>query len=379
MTTATSPPRTARERVLAWLAWALLRDAGDLRSGWRVLGHLGLSAGSLLVAGLVGWGLLVWAGPDLLTTLGAFRFGAPFVLLCGALALAHLLSGWLLDARIGARPRRFGTLRGVGLGPPLRWLGELVAGVALGGALLALALGAASLGGVRIGPGAPSLSGFALWTAMLFFAATFEELFFRGYGFVWTAAALGGVLAWIGRLVGLGSGRWPWLIALTIITATSSLIFGLAHTSNHAAGALSFLNTALAGIWLAVLVLQTRTLSWACGAHLGWNQAQILIFGVPVSGVSPETLGAPIPSLLIVTPLGPTWLTGGAYGPEASVATTGALLVAMAVAATLPRRAPDQSMRGLVGSSAAAATAAPSAGSSSTAAATSTGSSSAGR
>lgn len=86
---------------------------------------------------------------------------------------------------------------------------------------------------------------------------------------------------------------------------------------------LPFVNTALAGVWLAVAYLRTRSLWFPLGIHWAWNWALGSVFGLPVSGI---TEIAPHP-LLQGTDLGPAWLTGGSYGIEGGLACTITLIV----------------------------------------------------
>jgi len=56
----------------------------------------------------------------------------------------------------------------------------------------------------------------------------------------------------------------------------------------------------------------TRSLPICMGLHAAWNFAQGTIYGVPVSGVKAD-------GWLVSTRSGPDWLSGGAFGVEASV------------------------------------------------------------
>ena len=60
--------------------------------------------------------------------------------------------------------------------------------------------------------------------------------------------------------------------------------------------------------------MATRSLWFAMGLHTAWNFLQGTIFGVAVSGI-----GAPTDSLFQPLIQGNPWLTGGAFGIEASV------------------------------------------------------------
>ncbi len=103
---------------------------------------------------------------------------------------------------------------------------------------------------------------------------------------------------------GLGSG-WALLI--------SAVFFGAAHIANPGATLWSSAAIAIeAGILLALLYLVTRSL-WTCiGLHAAWNIAQGTIYGIPVSGTHAD-------GWLVSSRSGPDWLSGGAFGAEASV------------------------------------------------------------
>lgn len=117
----------------------------------------------------------------------------------------------------------------------------------------------------------------------------------------------------------------------------SALLFGLAHIFNPGATWLSASAIAIeAGLTLAGFYLLTGRIWMAVGVHAGWNFAQGALFGAPVSGM------ASVGSLLVTraVPGAPDWLSGGAFGPEATpvavvvgLAVFLATLRAMAVAA----------------------------------------------
>jgi hypothetical protein len=70
------------------------------------------------------------------------------------------------------------------------------------------------------------------------------------------------------------------------------------------------LNTILAGIWLSVAYVKTRSLWLPTGLHFAWNFSLAFIYGFPVSGLR---VSQPI---FHVEQGGPEWMTGGSYGPE---------------------------------------------------------------
>jgi membrane protease YdiL (CAAX protease family) len=108
------------------------------------------------------------------------------------------------------------------------------------------------------------------------------------------------------RIVEEGLGTW-WALAI------SAIFFGGAHIFNPGATLWSSAAIAIeAGLLLALVFHVTRTL-WACiGLHAAWNITQGTIYGIPVSGNDAK-------GWLVSSRTGPDWLSGGAFGAEASV------------------------------------------------------------
>ncbi|MEO6925744.1 MAG: type II CAAX endopeptidase family protein [Rhodanobacter sp.] len=128
------------------------------------------------------------------------------------------------------------------------------------------------------------------------------------------------------RTVEEGLGTW-WALAI------SALFFGAAHIANPAATLWSSAAIAIeAGVLLALLYAVTRSL-WACiGLHAAWNIMQGTLYGIPVSGTRAD-------GWLISHRTGPDWLSGGAFGAEASVvALTLCLLLSVALLLIARRR-----------------------------------------
>jgi uncharacterized protein len=123
-------------------------------------------------------------------------------------------------------------------------------------------------------------------------AAVTEELLFRGILF---------------RIIEGRTGTWLSLIL-------TSLLFGLSHLFNPGATLWSALAVAVeAGGMLAAAYAATRNLWVPIGLHFGWNFAEGAIFGTDISGKS-------APQGLLHSALsGPTAISGGEFGPEASV------------------------------------------------------------
>ena len=130
---------------------------------------------------------------------------------------------------------------------------------------------------------------------LLIVAAAFEELAFRGYAF---QTLLRGA---------------PPIVPILLL----SIYFGYGHWDNPNRTFFSTANTVLAGVWLAVAYLKTRSLWLPTALHFGWNWTMGAVFGLPVSG-----LLIPQHSILISTSGAPLWLTGGGYGPEGGAVAT---------------------------------------------------------
>jgi len=154
---------------------------------------------------------------------------------------------------------------------------------------------------------AASIEKTLLLSAVIFIvAAAAEEVLFRGYPLQTLTRAR---LAWLGVFL-------------------TSVPFAVVHLNNpNVSRGFTFVNTALAGVWLAIAYLRTRSLWFPLGLHWSWNWMQASIFGLPVSGI--ERL-APAP-LLHAMNAGPDWLTGGAYGIEGGAACTIALLISTVI------------------------------------------------
>ena len=85
----------------------------------------------------------------------------------------------------------------------------------------------------------------------------------------------------------------------------------------------STINTMLAGIWLGIAYLMTRSLWLPTALHWSWNFAMVFIFGLPVSGLTTLSEFAWLRGVVGE----PVWVSGGSYGPEAGLAATLALIL----------------------------------------------------
>lgn len=130
-------------------------------------------------------------------------------------------------------------------------------------------------------------------------AAVAEETLFRGVLF---------------RLTEQAWGTWGAL-------AFSALLFGAAHLGNPGATWWTSLAIAVeAGVLLGVVFHVSRSLPLCIGLHMAWNFTEGAVLGSAVSGRA--TAG-----WLASEFTGPDWLTGGAFGIEASAVTVAVSLV----------------------------------------------------
>lgn len=97
----------------------------------------------------------------------------------------------------------------------------------------------------------------------------------------------------------------------------SSVFFGLLHILNPNVNLLSIVNLILYGIFAALYSLNDEGLWGIFAQHSIWNWFMGNVLGLPVSGI---IMGK---ASIIETKLtGPTWITGGAFGPEGGIIVT---------------------------------------------------------
>jgi uncharacterized protein len=209
---------------------------------------------------------------------------------------------------------------------PLQFVGLLVAAAtALGCYALAVWLGegrGASELALR-----PALSGFAAGAALglLMMALLMGILVATG---AYDITVVGATPAWTGIGLALQAAVTEelWMRALLLrllwrafgpvpAFIVAALVFGGLHLANPGATPLAGATVVMAGLMFCALYAWTGRLWVPIGVHLAWNLAQGYLFGATVSG---GNLGG---SILLSTarPGAPAWLTGGTFGPEASV------------------------------------------------------------
>ncbi len=137
-----------------------------------------------------------------------------------------------------------------------------------------------------------AIAGWALvWGAIFVVVGLYEEFAFRGYVQFTLAQAIG---------------FWPAAVAL-------SVLFGAVHWSNPGETPAGIVGVILSGLFWCFTLRRTGSLWFAVGMHASFDFGETFLYSVPDSGaIFPGHLSS-------ATLAGPTWLTGGNAGPEASV------------------------------------------------------------
>lgn len=271
------------------IVWLFVGPQG-IRAGWRWLIFLAILIGcaALLVTVCVAVGLLhLRAGqsaPSILTASSAAGQEAIFVIsmFVAALVMSKIEKRPLCQYGLPAR-QAFGRLF---------WQGIIWGLVAISVTLLLIA----ALHGFSFGKLALSgrlLVGYAaVWGVAFLLTGFFEEFVFRGYS---------------QSTLATGMGFWPAAFLL-------SVLFGAIHLGNSGEAWSGALSVVLIALFFCFTLRRTGTLWFAVGLHAALDYGETFIYGVPDSGMIARG------HLLKSSFHGPTWLTGGSVGPEASVA-----------------------------------------------------------
>ena len=231
----------------------------------------------------------------------------PLWALVGFIIAAAVLAGYsvyvrVIEKRAVIELGRAGAFTAFGLG------------ALVGAALLCTTMFILSLTGAWVYTGMNAWNQLVYPLAGALVAGALEETLIRGVLF---------------RILEESLGSW-------IALALSALIFGLLHAFNHGASVVSTAAIALeAGVLLAAAYMYARTLWFVIGLHFAWNFTEGGIFATSVSGGKVE-------GLIGVRFSGNDLLTGGQFGPEASLVAVLVCLAAAVAFVLLARR------RGLV-------------------------------
>ncbi len=300
-----------------------LNSAGRLRSGWRFAAFV-LTFMTVFV-------ILLFVYGAARSLIAATPFVAPLYRGSAVVITERILLflipatviGWALNRLLEDLPPR-------ALGWTLHrgWLRDAGLGLALGALSLAVGVALVLIGGgysfsyAAAGVWPAVLRTLALSGAVFLVGAAAEEATFRGYPLQTLLRSLP---------------VWAAVIP-------SSVLFAAIHLRNpHTVEGFTFVNTALAGVWLAVAYTRTRSLWFPLGLHFGWNWTLGPILGLPVSGIT-SLVRAPV---MRATDNGPAWLTGGAYGIEGGAACTLALIVSTVFLWRTRLVSPDEELKAM--------------------------------
>jgi CAAX protease family protein len=257
-----------------------------------------ITAALLMLGGAV---LVTGSKSAALPWLRALSAGAMLLQAVATLASAGLFT-WLIGVRrLGLT--RYDLRYFSGSRARTGWVIGLAAGVVTSGLAILISVVAGGAAWVSdSGTVGDYLTQSVKTVAVLAPAALAEEVLFRGVPLVLLARA---------------SGRGSAIVAIAVL-------FAGAHVLNPNATLLGLGNIALAGIFLGLAFYAPGGIWTAFGAHLGWNSL-LACLDTPVSGLPFD-----IP-LLDYSSGGPTWLTGGTFGPEGGLAATLALTIGILV------------------------------------------------
>lgn len=155
----------------------------------------------------------------------------------------------------------------------------------------------------------PNWGWFAVDAAYFALVALAEEVAFRGYCFQCFVRAVGPLGATLG------------------FAAIYAIIQRLVPGSTTASVAVTLVFTIL----LSTAYLRTRALWVGWGINFGWKASRAVLFGLAINGVSTHS------HVVQGDPMGPFWLTGGAFGLEGSWLAFAVLLAAIPVVFRITR------------------------------------------
>ncbi|MGA7219069.1 MAG: type II CAAX endopeptidase family protein [Candidatus Sulfotelmatobacter sp.] len=295
------PPESQPEPPLSTPAppHTVFRGPNGIRAGWRALIFLGILVG--LVA-LVNFAVFL-VSHFVLHRPPHIGIASSLTPETAALSDGSLFVFSALAALIMSRIERSKWEQ---YGLPLRfafrsdfWTGTLIGFLAISASLLAIfALHGFHLAGLAI-HGGTLITATLAWSGAFVLVGLGEEFAFRGY---------------LQYTLTTGMGYWPAAIVL-------SALFGLAHAANPGESKFGLLSVVCFAVLFCFLLRRTGNLWWAVGFHAGWDWGQTFFYGVTDSGL------APYHNLFNSSFSGPTWLTGGSVGPEASIFTPIVLLI----------------------------------------------------
>jgi uncharacterized protein len=277
----------------------VFRGPNGIRAGWRALIFLAIVAGLVAAANLVAYvvtRILLHQPPH--AGIGSMLYPSVAAISDGSLFLFTALAARIMGRIEHRKWKEYGLAARFALRRNF-WLGTVIGFAAISASLFAIfALHGFHLAGSAIHGKTLVLATLA-WSGAFLLVGLGEEFAFRGYlQFTFTT----------------GIGFWP-------AAFLTSALFGLAHGWNPGESKFGLFSVVCFGVLFCLFLRRTGNLWWAVGFHAGWDWGQTFFYGVTDSGLKPYH------NLFNSSFSGPTWLTGGSVGPEASVFTPMILLI----------------------------------------------------
>ncbi|MFC1558685.1 lysostaphin resistance A-like protein [candidate division KSB1 bacterium] len=143
---------------------------------------------------------------------------------------------------------------------------------------------------------------FIIYAFIFFIQCAGEEAFFRGYLFQIIMEKINKITA----------------------VVIMSVLFSIVHMLNPEISIFALCNVFLFGVLLSAAYIKTRSLWLPTALHFSWNFSQSFIFSFPVSGIKLNH------TIFAVRNNGSVLISGGEFGPEASLLTSIVTLIVIA-------------------------------------------------
>ncbi|GCE21050.1 CPBP family intramembrane glutamic endopeptidase [Dictyobacter kobayashii] len=152
------------------------------------------------------------------------------------------------------------------------------------------------------------------WFIQFLYVGIFEETLARGYPIRNFAQ-------------GLRNNKVKDSTVILLLWLTTSILFGVGHYGNPHITVMEIINLCVAGLALGLGYILTGSMGLSIGLHAAWDFAQGNLFGFAVAGQQPVNMTR----LFAFQQQGPTWLTGGAAGPDGGLLSTFMFILAMLI------------------------------------------------
>lgn len=273
---------------------SLFYTESGLRTVWKIVIFLAVTAGTLTILVYLAMFLPLYVllkDTRLLIIINSFP-----------IFIAVLFSSWVILRFI--ERKKFSVL---GFSFHGAFAGEIKQGLILGFGIISIVFLVSLLtNAVSVswsGAGIPLLLiNFIIYAFIFFIQCAGEEALFRGYLFQILMEKINKVTAVI----------------------IMSVLFSIVHMLNPEISIFALCNVFLFGVLLSVAYIKTRSLWFPTALHFSWNFSQSFIFSFPVSGIKLN------PTILTIRNNGSALISGGEFGPEASLLTSIVTLIVIA-------------------------------------------------